>query len=216
MSLCVCLYVTQREGEWKWEKLKSYTWYKYKISTKNRCKRHKFLNHRVLCKGWHTLRNEHASCNIYWSHPLLSPRMPFPRFSAGHACQRFLLAEYAYTYFTNTTRCMCVHDLHGAICYSLAARDRCHAGGQSQTILSLDSFSAPKIFFTLSKSLHIFESLLFYLWNGQLIFPAHGLDIKPKKTSVRKGHNTVPTYHRANSQQMVGIICSSPLIFKAY
>lgn len=88
---------------------------------------------------------------------------------------------------------MCVHDLHAAICYPLAARDRCHAGGQSQTILSLDSFSAPKIFFTLSKSLHISESLLSNLWNRQLIFPARGLDIKPKKTSVCKGYNTVPT-----------------------
>ena len=67
---------------------------------------------------------------------------------------------------------------------------------------------------TLSKSLHISESLLSYLWNGQLIFPAHGPDIKPKKTSVHKGHNTVPT--TANSQQMVEIICSSPLNFKAY
>lgn len=183
VCVSVCVYVWHRERESEDEKNWNLT---HGTSIKSQ-KKKKSVAWGIsswtteFCAKVDTLRNECASCNIYWSHPLLSPRLPFLGFSAGHAWQRFLLAEYAYTYFTNTTRCMCVHDLHGAICYPLAARDRCHAGGQSQTILSLDSFSAPKIFFTLSKSLHISESLLSDLWNRRLIFPAHGLDIKPKK-----------------------------------
>lgn len=51
----------------------------------------------------------------------------------------------------------------------------------------------PIIFLTLSKSLHVSESLLSYLWNGQLIFPAHGLVMKSKRNSICKGQNTVPT-----------------------
>ena len=80
----MCVYVTQREGEWRWEKLKSYTWYKYKISKKKKCcMRHKFLNHRVLCQGWHTLRNECASCNIYYHILSCLPGCPFWGFQLG-------------------------------------------------------------------------------------------------------------------------------------